>query len=43
MTSHIRRFLEVEGKDFEALLGERAMAKDSELVGQEREDAAAFS
>lgn len=43
MTSYVRRFLEVEGKDFEALLGEKTMAKIRGLVGQEREDAAAFS
>lgn len=43
MTSQIRRFLEVEGKDFEALLGARALEKMRGLTGQERDDAAALA
>jgi three-Cys-motif partner protein len=43
MTSHIRRFLEDEGKDFGALLGARALEKMHGLSGQERDDAAAFA
>lgn len=43
MTSHIRRFLEDDGKDFGALLGAKAMEKMHGLVGQERDDAAAFA
>ncbi len=43
MTSHIRRFLGLEGQDFEALLGEQAMEDIRGQVGQERDDAAAFA
>jgi three-Cys-motif partner protein len=43
MTSHIRRFLEDEGKDFGALLGTRVLEKMHSLSGQERDDAAAFA
>lgn len=43
MTSHIRRFLEDEGKDFGALLGARALEKMHGLSGQERDDAPAFA
>jgi three-Cys-motif partner protein len=43
MTSYIRRFLEEQGEDFGAILGERAMANIHGLVGQERDDAAAFA
>ncbi len=43
MTSHIRRFLEDEGKDFGALLGGRALERMHGLIGQERDDAAAFA
>jgi three-Cys-motif partner protein len=42
MTSHIRRFLEDQGKDFGALLGSRALQDMQGLTGQERDDAAAF-
>jgi|HubBroStandDraft_6_1064221.scaffolds.fasta_scaffold36002_3 three-Cys-motif partner protein len=42
MTSHIRRFLEDEGKDFGALLGPR-LGKLHDLSGQERDDTAAFA
>ena len=43
MTSHIRRFLESEGKDFGALLGARVLENMHNLSGQERDDAAAFA
>ena len=43
MTSHIRRFLEVDGKDFGALLGAKALENMRGLSGQERDDAAAFA
>jgi three-Cys-motif partner protein len=43
MTSQIRRFLEVDGKDFGALLGQEALARMRGLVGQERDDVAAFA
>lgn len=36
MTSHIRRFLAVEGKDFDALLGSAALESVRDLNGQER-------
>ena len=42
MTSHIRRFLEVEGKDFGALLRAKTLEEMRGLTGQERDDAAAF-
>lgn len=43
MTSHIRRFLADEGKDFGALLGSAALERMRDLTGQERDDAAAFA
>jgi len=43
MTSHIRRFLEVEGEDFGALLGADTLKELRGLTGQERDDAAAFA
>jgi three-Cys-motif partner protein len=43
MTSQIRRFLEIEGKDFGELLGASALEKMRGLTGQERDDAAAFA
>jgi three-Cys-motif partner protein len=43
MTSHIRRFLADEGKDFGALLGSAALESMCDLTGQERDDAAAFA
>jgi hypothetical protein len=43
MTSYIRRFLGREGKDFEALIGEKAMGEVRGLTGQERDDHIAFA
>jgi three-Cys-motif partner protein len=43
MTSHIRRFLEDEGKNFGALLGQQALDEMRGLSGQDRDDAAAFA
>jgi len=43
MTSHIRRFLSAEGKDFDALLGQQPLDEIQKLSGQERDDAALFT
>ncbi len=43
MTSHIRRFLTADGKDFDALLGQQALESIQKLTGQERDDAALFT
>jgi three-Cys-motif partner protein len=43
MTSHIRRFLEVDGKDFGAILSDASVEEMRGLTGQERDDAAAFA
>src|SRR6185437_6255537 len=43
MTSHIRRFLEAEGKDFGSIVGQGAMTRIQRLSGHERDDEAAFA
>lgn len=43
MTSHIRRFLSLEGLDFGALLGKNKLAEVANLHGAERDEAAVFA